>query len=832
MIGTLITLVIAAAGALVWLFLSRRHPQQAAENLEDVQATGDVRLEEASITVTEADGPSEASTQEQPLEEPVNQSVRADSEAELHRRSTTEDEQLIEAAGLHIEVPPLTEHVPDREPELATSRTSHAEADDAALVLLSESPTGDREHLPIANTASGNGSHIQMAAEGAAAVFPETEPVETEQIAAAVAPAIEIVQPPESVFVHGNGGSEQTPVAEPEGVEAEGPCEPATENRLLEQPADQSAQPGSKQELQTRATAEEEQLTAETGLSAEVPLRTVQMPDHEPELATCGPSCANADEAAPVLLAESHAADHEEVPASAVESGNGSRGQTVAEEAVAVLFPETADVETTQNAPAAALAIEIIQLPEGGFVHGNGGEQRASVAEPATEDVEEALRTPKRYRPPSQKPPRQKDSQDEKRESNRASPEEATASIRVRLTFDRAGFCNFSLLPERTSGMDDEVSVILRGQQTQLLGQEVWYEDLPFSDTGMELRKGLEVKGRLADGRRARWLLTGRDLYVLASHPRATGFVSTDRLALGRSHVVLCVAEIAEAVEAILNEACCTGSTKLDETLGVPSGWIALRDVSPTKAIALNSGIDHFYAIKPAPDIEIDLQGGLRLRNSIWLAGYAPRVTLLGESNVPVRVWIDGKEALRSEEGSLTAEGYDLVGEHSVYCEGLSCSASYAIEEPPESWEQWSAYSYGKAAICGPLTQVRSEAAERRIVTAPMSNPLLLGASPGMIFYCSRRNVARWKGYVPFDPVWALPAHPLTSNKREASIIQLADMPVVSVNGPYSKAALSWSNAILDASRKGLRIANESPQSKASWSTYKKVARSIWRRAR
>jgi hypothetical protein len=64
------------------------------------------------------------------------------------------------------------------------------------------------------------------------------------------------------------------------------------------------------------------------------------------------------------LLAKSHAADHEEAPASAVESGNGSRSQKVAEEAVAVLFPETVGVETTQIAPAVTPAIEIIQLPE------------------------------------------------------------------------------------------------------------------------------------------------------------------------------------------------------------------------------------------------------------------------------------------------------------------------------------------------------------------------------------------------------------------------------------------------------------------------------------
>jgi hypothetical protein len=98
--------------------------------------------------------------------EPANQSVHASGEAELHQRAPTEDEQLIEAAGLYIEVPPLAERVPDHEPAVATPRTSHAKADDAAPVLLSKSPTGGQEHLPITNTASGNRSHIQMAAEG------------------------------------------------------------------------------------------------------------------------------------------------------------------------------------------------------------------------------------------------------------------------------------------------------------------------------------------------------------------------------------------------------------------------------------------------------------------------------------------------------------------------------------------------------------------------------------------------------------------------------------------------------------------------------------------
>jgi hypothetical protein len=623
-----------------------------------------------------------------------------------------------------------------------------------------------------------------------------------------------------------DGGLEKAEIAV---IEAEARREAAIEHRPLEEPANQPAQTSSEPEPRSGAAAEEEELTAETGLSAEIPLRTGHPPDHERELMASGPSWAVADDSASVLLSESHTEDQEDLSITSAESSDGSHIQAAAVVAAPPVFQQMESVQTAQIAAAVAPALEITQPPEIVFVHGNGSSEQRSVAE---DEVEEAQKAPQRYRPPSQKPPRQKDRQEGKREASRAATAEAISSIRVRLTFDRLGFCNFSLLPERTSGLDDEVSVTLRGQQTMLLGQDVWYEDLPFSDAGMELREGLELKGRLADGRRARWLLTGRDLYVLASHPRATGFVSTDRLALGRSHVVLCLAEIIGTVDTILNEAGCSGYTKVDETQGAPSGWIALRDVSPARAIPVDSGIDHFYAIKPPPDIEIELEGGLRLRNSVWLAGYTPRIKLLGECSLPVRVLIDGKEAQRSDDGSFTGEGYDLVGEHSVYCEGLSCSASYGIEEPPGSWEQWGAHRYGEAEICGPLVQVRPEAAGHRMVTAPMSNPVLLGANPGEIFYCSRRNVSHWKGYVPFDPVWALPAYPLTSNKETASIVQLSEKSVVRPGRPYPRGVLNWSNAILDASRKGLHIGNESPHSKAFWSTYKKVARSIWRAAR
>jgi hypothetical protein len=435
-------------------------------------------------------------------------------------------------------------------------------------------------------------------------------------------------------------------------------------------------------------------------------------------------------------------------------------------------------------------------------------------------------KAPVRYQPPVQRPPRPVSARPVNQRAERSVTSDLSLEIRVRLRFDRSGFCEFSLLPVRRPELDDEVEVKSGSLSLLLVSQEDWYQDLQFEDIGGYLLAGLELKGLLANRRRVRWLLTGRDIYVLASHPRASYFVSTNQLALGRSHVVMCLVGVLNKVEGILNEAGCQGYTKLDESHGVPSGWVVLSGVAPTRAIPLDLGIDPLYAIKPAPNIEIELEGGVRVRNSIWLAGYPPQIKLLGPAIGGVKILFDGKQVQPIEDGHLVVDGSDRPGKHSVYCEGLSCSRTYSIEEPPESWEEWPAYQFGSANICGPLVELRDEAAGRRIITVPMSNPLLLGAAPGQIFWCSSRNVARWKGFVPFHVVWALPAHPLVSDKRTARILQLADAPVVPPR-VRTNPAVSWSNAILDASRKGLRIDTGFSGSAAFWGQYKKVARSI-----
>ena len=445
-----------------------------------------------------------------------------------------------------------------------------------------------------------------------------------------------------------------------------------------------------------------------------------------------------------------------------------------------------------------------------------------------TEDTGEA---PKRYRSPNQAALRQTSTRNSPNEAKRRSPNGVLLGVRVRLTFDRFGFCVIGLLPERTPQLDDEVRVTIKGNHFLLVSQDDWYQDLFLDEVGKYLHLGIDLRGVLADRRRVRWLLSGRDIFVLASNQSASGFVSTNRLALGRSHVVLYRQELHKQVDAILAEAGCLGHTTLTESHGIPVGWCGLRGVSPTKAISLDPGSDPFYPLKPAPDIEIELKGGICLRNSIWLAGYPPQITILGQQSSTLKVKIDGKEPQYLADGSLVAEGYDQLGLHSVYCDGLSCSRSYSIADAPETWEEWPAYDFGGVAICGPLVATPPTAANRRIFTVPMTNPILVGAEPDQVFRCSPRSVAFWKGFVPFEVVWALPLHPLTCDKKTSRIINFATT-AVSHNLRPSTFSHSWCTAILDASRKGLRIESDTPDLSVIWREYKKVAKSILRRRR
>jgi hypothetical protein len=126
-----------------------------------------------------------------------------------------------------------------------------------------------------------------------------------------------------------------------------------------------------------------------------------------------------------------------------------------------------------------------------------------------------------KYQPPSQRLPGTKiapQPEQPETERNRASP------IQVRLLMERGGFCRVTLLPRRTPEMPVAVEVAAGGEPlvlTQL--QEEWFEDVHPANLGTLLRDGTAWTTALPDGRNLRWVLSGREVYVLGHHPNFLG---------------------------------------------------------------------------------------------------------------------------------------------------------------------------------------------------------------------------------------------------------------------------------------------------------------------
>ncbi len=469
---------------------------------------------------------------------------------------------------------------------------------------------------------------------------------------------------------------------------------------------------------------------------------------------------------------------------------------------------------------------------------------------PATTPTTERRRQPK-YRPPAGGlAPGQRSSQSQARQqdSGNSTARNQPANIHVRVVFQRGGCCAVSLLPRRLSGQPEELVVSNGAGEVELLAlQDQWYQDIAPDNLDELLRKGIVWKD---SGTGHQWLLSGREVFVLAHGTTHRGFVSCPRLVLGRNHVVLCRAKQFGPVVSALREAGCGNWTQLGEDNGVPSGWRLLREVVPQKSVSLSSDSDILNILRPFPEIEIVLEGGIRLAYNTWLLGYPPAIHVYGNPEYIDTVLIDGHEAFLSRQDTYTAPRWDVEGEHEVRCS--STKKSYSLLRSDANWNYWPAYSFTIGSslydehgfeFCGPL--VRPVVAggwldQRQVVQVPATNPILLGARPGEVFVARPRlDVwgAQCLGLPPFDPVWALPAQPLRCSKRTNRILLVK---TAVTRGKCTNREPSadhrhlerWCQLVLDANRKGLPIEPATPETHSLWREYKQLARSLWRRLR
>jgi hypothetical protein len=409
------------------------------------------------------------------------------------------------------------------------------------------------------------------------------------------------------------------------------------------------------------------------------------------------------------------------------------------------------------------------------------------------------------------------------------------------------GLAVVSLLPRRRDGLPAAVEVAGAGPARLQLSalREDWYQEVLLPSIGSVLRQGAEWYADL-EGGRLRWSLSGRDLYVLGTSDDWSGYVSTPRLVLGDQHAVLCTKALLPQVEDLLRQCCGTLPQQFTAEDGLPEGWFGFRPVVPTQPLPLGTEPDILDALRPSPDVQIALRGGIRLQYGRWLAGYPPAIRLYGDLEHADPPVIDGVAATRLPDGSFTAPGWDSIGDHAIACAGQT--KSYSIVEPEEGWEAWPAYAFSSGrgqklpVICGALVTAAAAnlTASPPAVLAPASNPILLGAEPGQIYRCPDRQDVRLPfsvASVPFEPVWALPADPIHADKKTARVLLMGTPQLPRTRAAPERAArgknvLQWCRAILDCSRKGLAVEPADDQAGAAWRAFRDLARRIWRASR
>jgi hypothetical protein len=463
------------------------------------------------------------------------------------------------------------------------------------------------------------------------------------------------------------------------------------------------------------------------------------------------------------------------------------------------------------------------------------GEQFAEKMEEAefeTEDSAEDEIVPGRYRAPVLGPGK---TQRRKAARSGEKTQEQVLELRIRAVSDRHGFCRFQIVGKRPARAPAELEA-RGGRRTVALSEvaDEWYAVTELNDLPVIMERGIRFSASAGDSGEMSWALRGRDLYVLAGLQGIFGFVSTARLSIGEEQIVLCRESRAAEVQTILAEAGCDGVQAHGRDDGAPSGWVFFRPVNPSRSVPQVSADDILNVIRPIPDIEVRLEGGLWLRGSSWISGYAPKIHVAGELPPGTQVMIDGEAAEEREPRVYATSSSERPGNHAVWCGGRS--ASYEICEPDVRWEESDAGDFSRR-VCGAVA-AGADNAHGTLVSVPTSNSVLIGANPGEVFRCDRRPGKLWTGFVPFRVCWALPEDALHCDRSLRRVLLIRPLPPVHYivrrfrKMSVSARVLQWCHAIRDCQRKRLALSPADAASEQLWREYRCEAKAVWRAAR
>jgi hypothetical protein len=390
------------------------------------------------------------------------------------------------------------------------------------------------------------------------------------------------------------------------------------------------------------------------------------------------------------------------------------------------------------------------------------------------------------------------------------------------------------LLPARGGDLEEEIEVTgPDGEVLWFACLDEWYGDFTHSEIGQFLENGMRWT---SDG--ATWVLSSRDVYVLAPNPTIFGYVSATRLMLNEDHLVLCRESVEEAVRKELEQACC-GDLNTTRGRGVPDGWVLFGNVHPTVSVEHEEAVGILNTLRPIDELEIYFKGGIRLTHNKWLYGHPPQIRIRGGSRDMPTVSIDGDSASVDDEGNYITPKAAAPGPHIVFSGGKT--APYEIANGRETWDPFVAYEYVidrshnmEVAVCGPLVMGHGDQA-----LVPRTNRCLVGAEPGQVFVCELpygQSTDELLAVTGFPVVWALPDNPYRCNKKQVFVTLVTEIAVGSVEkylrSRPSYELLFWCDAILNSSRRGLRVDPANDDLTDQWFSYVRAARQIRRSMR
>ena len=414
-------------------------------------------------------------------------------------------------------------------------------------------------------------------------------------------------------------------------------------------------------------------------------------------------------------------------------------------------------------------------------------------------------------------------------------------TMSVHVVFDRRNRCRVSLLPARTDNLDEIIEVSgPNGPETWTASQDEWYSDILPRNLGTLLERGSQWQS--VGDPELQWLLSGREIYVLARSSTIAAFVSVPRLSLQEDHLVLSRKEQEEAVRKALGDAGCS-NLAVTGAEGVPCGWLLFRNVRPKIALLHDDAAGIFNVLRPIHDIEIVLRGGIRLDHANWLYRHPPQISVRGGTS-ELKVQIDGLPTTVDAVGNYQAANGDEPGKHTVFCGGVV--QFYNLVDGTQEWDAFEAFVYRprwdehgdhSVTICGPLVAAANGA--QRVFLSTAANMCFLGAAPGQIIFMPGQRDAiapEVLAIADFPVVWALPSSPLQSDRSVGSISLVHPHNVHVQRGAVSKASrrasLRWCYAILQASYKRLRVEPDSTDTKRLWKNYKNEAHRLKKKLR